>query len=112
MPRHDRPADQAADHSDHEATDHGRSDQPPTDRLTTPEPVPIEEAAAALGISVNAVLQRLKRGTLTGIKTDAGWSMSCRPHVDRPETSDRPTNHRDRPRPTNRPQWIWHRSLS
>ncbi len=73
----DQPADYLAD----------QSDQPPTDHATTPAPVPIEEAAAALGISVNAVRQRLKRGTLTGIKTDAGWLVDVLPTNRRP-TSD------------------------
>src|SRR5215207_9065020 len=72
-PMTDQPLEHATNHADQKPTDHGRVDQPPTDQPTTSAPVPIEEAAAALGITVNAVRQRLKRGTLTGIKTDAGW---------------------------------------
>ena len=61
-------------------------DQVPTDpRPTTTDqggempaeetPLPLDEAAAALGISVNAVRQRIKRGTLLGVKSAAGWAV-------------------------------------
>ena len=83
----DQPPDQVTDHADQE----------PTDQPTTPAPVPIEEAAAALGITVNAVRQRLKRGTLTGIKTDAGWLVDILPTDHRPTTDQQPT---DRPTTT------------
>lgn len=64
-------------------TDHDKEipDQPPT----TPDMVPLKEAAEILGISVNAVRQRLKRGTLQGVKTPAGWVVS--PTTDRPPTT-------------------------
>ncbi len=52
--------------------------------------MPIEEAAARLGITVNAVRQRIKRGTVEGYKTPAGWVVV----VDRPTTDQGPT---DRP---------------
>jgi len=52
-----------------------------------------EEAAADLGITANAVRQRIKRGTLPGIKTNAGWL------VDMAATNDRPTTPND-PKPT------------
>lgn len=68
---------------DHE---HVVADRPPTDQRD--QPVPLEEAAAALGITVNAVRQRIKRGTLLGVRTAAGWSVVV----------ERPTDHpRDRP---------------
>jgi len=37
--------------------------------------VPIAEAAARLGISVDAVRKRIQRGKLTGHKTDSGWTV-------------------------------------
>jgi hypothetical protein len=37
--------------------------------------VPIVEAAARLGISVDAVRKRIQRGKLTGHKTDRGWDV-------------------------------------
>ena len=37
--------------------------------------VPIAEAAARLGISVDAVRKRIQRGKLTGQKTDQGWTV-------------------------------------
>ncbi len=52
--------------------------------------MPIEEAAARLGITVNAVRQRIKRGTVEGYKTPAGWVVV----VDRPTTDQGPTDHR------------------
>jgi len=78
--------DQPIDHAGQEPTD-----QPPDAPLWT-----LEEAATALEITVNAVRQRLKRGTLTGIKTNNGWLVDMvatnqRPATDRP--SGRPTNH-------------------
>ncbi len=78
--------DQPIDHAGQEPTY-----QPPDAPLWT-----LEEAATALEITVNAVRQRLKRGTLTGIKTDDVWLVDIiatnqRPATDRP--SGRPTNH-------------------
>ena len=44
------------------------------------------EAAALLGISENAVRQRIKRGTVLGVKSDLGWFID----VSRRSTSDQP----------------------
>lgn len=55
----------------------------------------MDEAAATLGITVNAVRQRIKRGTITGEKRGGVWYVSLST-VDSGRT-DRPT---DRPRPT------------
>ncbi len=68
------------------------TDQPPT----MPARLSLNEVALALGITVNAVRQRIKRGTLTGIKTDGVWLVDMvatnqRPATDRP--SGRPTDH-------------------
>jgi len=84
-----------------------QDDRPPVDhRPTTADhaPVPIEAAATRLGITVNAVRQRVKRGTLEGYKTPAGWVVVVdRPTTDRPPTTatdqrptsgDQPTNQR------------------
>jgi hypothetical protein len=97
-------SDQPSDHDDMVAdrpTDqkHGR-DQPPTNQPTTPAWVSMEIAAADLNITVNAVRQRIKRGTLIGIKTEAGWLVDMvatnqESGTDRPTT--RPTNHATTP---------------
>ena len=75
-----------------------QNDRPPGDhRPTTTDhaPVPIEAAADRLGITVNAVRQRIKRGTLEGYKTPTGWVVVIdQPTTDRPPTSStdqRPT---------------------
>jgi len=95
----DRPTDPVATDHRPTATDH------------TPDPVPgtVEDAAIALGITANAVRQRMKRGTLAGEKTAGGWvvwlptdqattPLVGRSPTDQPPTPDRPTA--DRPRPT------------
>jgi hypothetical protein len=102
-------------------TDHDNNNRPTTDQVATdhrpttadhpPDPVPatLDEAATTLGISPNAVRQRLKRGTLTGEKTAGGWvvwlpadqattGVTGWSVTDQPPTTDRPTG--DRPRPT------------
>ncbi len=78
----------------------GDVDQPPTDLPVAPLTFTLEEAASALGISVNVVRQRIKRGTLVGIKTEAGWLVDMvatnqHPTTDRPSTSatNQTTNH-------------------
>ena len=38
--------------------------------------VPIADAALRLGVTVNALRQRIKRGTLTAVKTEAGWLVA------------------------------------
>jgi len=85
--------DQPTDHPNDQMVD---ADQPATDQPTTPALVSLENAADTLGITVNAVRQRIKRGTLTGIKTEAGWLVDMvvtdqESGTDRPTT--RPTNH-------------------
>jgi hypothetical protein len=84
-------------------------DQEPTDpRPTTTDqsgegpveeaPLTLDEAAAALGISVNAVRQRIKRGTLLGVKSAAGWAVWL--------PTDQPTTPTIGRRPANqRPAW-------
>ncbi len=86
----DQPFDHGNHVTDHEPTNGAGLDQPPADHPTTPVLRTLEEAAADLGITVNAVRQRIKRGTLTGIKTDAGWLVDMSVTNDRP-TAQRPT---------------------
>ena len=96
----DQPADQPTDNNAHVANDRPTTDagldQPAADQPTTPVLRTLDEAAADLGITTNAVRQRIKRGTLIGIKTDAGWLVDIdhRPATDRPMVgaTDRPTN--------------------
>jgi hypothetical protein len=49
--------------------------------------VPIAEAAARLGISVDAVRKRIQRGKLTGHKTDQGWTVVWTEPDIRPESA-------------------------
>ncbi len=95
------------------ATDH---DDRPTDRPWTDHgPVSLEEAAERLGVTVNAVRQRLKRGTLNGHKTPDGWVVVWPPAkptdhgptidaawsaTDRPTSDHRPTDQPTNGRPT------------
>ena len=91
--------------------DHGRptTRRPTTDRPTTDHgPVSLEEAADRLGITVNAVCHRLKRGTLGGHKTPAGWVVVWPPTraTDHGPTIDAAWSVADQPttnRPTNQP---------
>ncbi len=55
----------------------GPSSRQRPESVQTPVPttVPIAEAAARLGISVDAVRKRIQRGKLTGQKTDNGWTV-------------------------------------
>ena len=73
------------------------TDQPPTDQDDAPVLVSLEEAAAELGISVNAVRQRIKRHTVAAVKTEAGWL------VDMVATNQRPTTQRPTDQATNQP---------
>ena len=57
--------------------------------------VSLEEAAEQLGISVNAVRQRIKRNTVAAVKTDQGWL------VDMVATNQRPTTNKPTSQPTN-----------
>ena len=99
------PTDVAYDNID-QPTNHDPGDSATDQPTTDPQPIPMDDAAAALGITVNAVRQRLKRGTLRGHKTPAGWvvflptDQSTSSGHDQPAT-DRPQAH-GRP-PTNRP---------
>jgi hypothetical protein len=66
------------------------TDQPPTNY----EQVSLEETALRLGITVNAVRQRLKRGTLIGVKTPDGWLVANRPttnEADSRSSTNQPT---------------------
>jgi len=105
--------DQPTDHDNNNrpTTDQDATDHRPTtgDHPPGPAPVTLEEAAITLGISPNAVRQRLKRGTLTGEKTAGGWVVWLPTDqattlvvgwsvTDQPPTTGRPTG--DRPRPT------------
>ena len=92
----DQPHDAVVD--DDQPTDrpHGHVEQPATAQPTTPALVTLEDAADTLGITVNAVRQRIKRGTLIGIKTETGWLVDMvatdqESGTDQPTT--RPTNH-------------------
>jgi len=92
----DQPTDHPSDHLVDADQPPGHVDQPATDQPTTPALVTLEDAADALGITVNAVRQRIKRGTLTGIKAETGWLVDMvatnqESGTDRPTT--RPTNH-------------------
>ena len=92
----DQPTDQANDQMVDADQPSDADDQPATDQPTTPALVTLEDAADTLGITVNAVRQRIKRGTLIGIKTDAGWLVDMvatnqESGTDRP--TRRPTNH-------------------
>jgi len=92
----DQPHDAVVDADQPTDQPPGHVDQPATDQPTTPALVSLEDAADTLGITVNAVRQRIKRGTLTGIKTEAGWLVDMvatnqESGADRPTT--RPTNH-------------------
>ncbi len=49
--------------------------RPESVQTPVPTTVPIAEAAARLGISVDAVRKRIQRGKLTGHKTDSGWTV-------------------------------------
>jgi len=92
--------DHAAMMSDQSDRPDQPADQEPTDLRPTatdqaPEPVTIDEAATVLGITSNAVRQRLKRGTLAGEKTAAGWVVWL--------PTDQPTTHVAGRSPTNQP---------
>ena len=54
---------------------HPSRHRPESVRTPVPTTVPIAEAAARLGITVDAVRKRIQRGTLTGQKTDTGWTV-------------------------------------
>jgi hypothetical protein len=92
--------DHAAMMSDQSDRPDQPADQDPTDPRPTatdqaPEPVTTDEAATVLGITANAVRQRLKRGTLAGEKTAGGWVVWL--------PTDPPTNHIAGRSPTNQP---------
>ncbi len=91
----DQPTDQANDQMVDADQPSDADDQPATDQPTTPALVSLEDAADTLGITVNAVRQRIKRGTLIGVRTETGWLVDMvatnqESGTDRPTT--RPTN--------------------
>ncbi len=81
-------------------TDHTlASDQPPTDHAGGTDMLPIAEAALRRGVTVNALRQRIKRGTVHAVKTDAGWLVATdhRPPAPGHSTDHRPTTTDHRP---------------
>lgn len=76
--------------------DHGR-DQAATDHATTSTWVTMEQAAEMLGITVNAVRQRIKRETLAAVKTDEGWLVDMSETNRQPTTQRPPTTAADQP---------------
>ncbi len=60
--------------------------RPESVRTPVPTTVPIAEAAARLGITVDAVRKRIQRGKLTGQKTDTGWTVVWTEPDIRPDT--------------------------
>ncbi len=54
---------------------HPSRHRPESVRTPVPTTVPVAEAAARLGITVDAVRKRIQRGKLTGQKTDTGWTV-------------------------------------
>ena len=91
----DRPADVVAHDKDQPSTDQNWSPTMTNHVPTDQEPVPIEVAAVTLGITVNAVRQRLKRRTLQGHKAATGWVVFL--------PTDQPTKSHLEHQPTNRP---------
>ncbi|MGI8405294.1 MAG: hypothetical protein ACR2OE_11130 [Thermomicrobiales bacterium] len=92
----DQPTDQPREIVVDTDQPHDHGDHKPADQATSHELSTLEEAAAALDITVNAVRQRLKRGTLAGVKANTGWLVDLgatdhRPSVSR--STNRPTNH-------------------
>ncbi len=65
---------------------HPSRHRPESVRTPVPTTVPIAEAAARLGITVDAVRKRIQRGTLTGQKTDTGWTVVWTEPDSRPDT--------------------------
>jgi hypothetical protein len=89
------------------------SDQPPSvidhdnDRPTDRTRLSLNDAAEQLGISINTVCQRIKRGTLRGEKTWTGWVVffladqattydTGRRPTDQPSATTRPATNRPR----------------
>ncbi len=64
--------------------------RPESVQTPVPTTVPIAEAAARLGISVDAVRKRIQRGKLTGQKTDSGWTVVWIEPDIRPDTVQTP----------------------
>ncbi len=69
---------------------HPSRHRPDSVRTPVQTSVPIAEAAARLGISVDAVRKRIQRGTLTGQKTDTGWTVVWTEPDIRPDTVQTP----------------------
>jgi hypothetical protein len=88
---------------DRPTTDQGDqlTDRPAADHT----PCSIDEAAERLGITPNAVRQRLKRGTLAGSKTAEGWVVWMSPTMptDQATADDQGRSATDQPRAWSRP---------
>jgi hypothetical protein len=65
--------------------DHARHSVQTADQATVQTTVPIAEATARLGISVDAVRKRIALGKLTGHKTDQGWTVVWTESDSRPD---------------------------
>ncbi len=64
--------------------------QPPANHTGGAGMVSLAEAALTLGITVNALRQRIKRGTVRAVKTEAGWLVATNRQ---PTAPSRSTNH-------------------
>jgi hypothetical protein len=64
--------------------------QPPANHTGGAGMVSLAEAALTLGITVNALRQRIKRGTVRAVKTEAGWLVATNRQ---PTASSRSTNY-------------------
>jgi len=78
------------------------NDRPTEQAVDRPTDAPIlestEEVAARLGVSRNAILQRIKRGTLAGHKVDGVWWVIVDEQYIEATTDEEPTD-----RPSSRP---------
>jgi len=93
----DRPHPVVAGNSDRPTDNESTTDQRPADH----DVLTLEETAERLGISINAVRQRIKRGTLPAERTPAGWVVSlATDHTAHAGQGRRPT---DQPRGASRP---------
>jgi len=93
----DQPHPVVAGNSDRPTDNESTTDQRPADH----DVLTLEETAERLGISINAVRQRIKRGTLPAERTPAGWVVSlATDHTAHAGQGRRPT---DQPRGASRP---------
>ncbi len=97
---------------DHDRDQHGQ----PTGQPETGRRVTVREAAVELGISVEAVRNRIKRGTLRSVKEpgkkesasvyvilDGDHARTDQPTAGRDQPTDQPGAGRDQPRPDDQP---------